>query len=314
MKYWFASFPQPIMAMQMMTMDTSVLHALVIYNPAAGRSRGRKLQATLRLLEAAGCQLVLRETTRHGDAERLARTVDPASCNMIVVAGGDGTINEVANGLIASGLRVPLAIVPLGTANVLAKEIGLGTHPRDVARAILGRRHKVVHLGLANGRHFLQMAGAGIDAHVVQGVNLMLKRRTGELAYVLESLIQAFRYDFPALTVTIDGAAHTARMVVVCNGRHYGGPFVAAPRASIEEAGFQVVMLERGGLGGVLRYGAALALGRLPTLSDVRVIPGRQVRIDGPQGAPVQGDGDIIASLAVEIAPAKATLNLIVPG
>lgn len=289
------------------------LRALVIHNPAAGGRRRRRLAATLRLLEAEGCRIMLCETKGPGDAERLARAIDPATCDMIVAAGGDGTINEVANGLIASGHRVPLAIVPLGTANVLAKEIGLRTGPRDVAGAILRRRSRPVHPGLANGRHFVQMAGAGIDAHVVQGVNLALKRRTGKLAYVVESLVQAFRYDFPLLTVTIDGARHTARMVVVCNGRHYGGPFVAAPEASLAAEEFHVVMLEQGGIGAVLRYGAALLAGRLPYLPDVRVIAGRQIRIEGPLGAPVQGDGDTIASLMVDIGPGRATLDLIVP-
>jgi YegS/Rv2252/BmrU family lipid kinase len=299
-------------AMQSVRTGTA-LRALVIYNPAAGRSRRRRLAATLRLLEAEGCRVMLCETSGPGDAERLARSFDPEACDVIVAAGGDGTINEVANGLIASGHRVPLAIVPLGTANVLAKEIGLECRPRAVAGAILRRHSRTVHPGLANGRHFVQMAGAGVDAHVVQGVSLALKRRTGKFAYVAESLVQAFRYDFPLLTVTIDGTPHAARMVVVCNGRHYGGPFVAAPGASLASGEFHVVMLERGGIGAVLRYGVALLAGRLPYLSDVRVVTGRQVRIEGPDGAPVQGDGDTIASLIVDIAPARATLDLIVP-
>lgn len=287
---------------------------LVIYNPSAGQWRRRRLKATLRTLEGLGGLLTLHETTRPGDAEATAQGLAAKDYDVVVAAGGDGTINEVANGLIkAAGPIPPLAIIPLGTANVLAQEIGLRGQPAAIAEAIIGGERQRVHLGKANGRHFIMMAGVGFDAHVVANVDLALKRHTGKIAYVLETLVQALRYGFPSCRVTIDDKSFDARSVVICNGRHYGGPFVAAPEASLGTPAFEVCLLERGGWTHVLRYGAALVLGRLSSLPDVRILSGRVVRIDGQKGLPVQGDGDIIATLPVEVVVAPETLDLIVP-
>jgi YegS/Rv2252/BmrU family lipid kinase len=287
---------------------------LVIYNPAAGQWRKRRLQTTLAALKGLGCVVHLFATGKAGDAQARAATLTAEDCDVVVAAGGDGTINEVANGLAnASGPVPPLAIIPLGTANVLAQEIGLRGNPRAVARAIAGRARMNVHLGEANGRYFVMMAGVGFDAHVVANVDLALKRRTGKIAYVVETLVQGLRYGFPRCRVTIDGQSHDSCSVVVCNGRHYGGPFVAAPKASLADPAFEVCLLQKGGYRHVIRYGAALVLGRLSLLPDVQILTGRCLRIEGEAGLPVQGDGDIIATLPVDIRVAERTLELVVP-
>ena len=287
---------------------------LVIYNPAAGQWRKRRLQTTLAALKGLGCTITLFATQKAGDAQERAATLTSEECDVVVAAGGDGTINEVANGLANAQHAVPpLAIIPLGTANVLAQEIGLRGNPRAVARAIAQGGRMTVHLGEANGRYFLMMAGVGFDAHVVANVDLALKRRTGKIAYVVETLVQGLRYGFPRCRVTIDGQSHDAYSVVVCNGKHYGGPFVAAPKASLADPAFEVCLLQKGGYRHVLRYGAALVMGRLSALPDVQILTGKSLRIEGDPGLPVQGDGDIIATLPVEIAVAARTLELVVP-
>ena len=287
---------------------------LVIYNPAAGQWRKRRLQTTLAALKGLGCTITLFATQKAGDAQERAATLTSEECDVVVAAGGDGTINEVANGLANAQHAVPpLAIIPLGTANVLAQEIGLRGNPRAVARAIAQGGRMTVHLGEANGRYFLMMAGVGFDAHVVANVDLALKRRTGKIAYVVETLVQGLRYGFPRCRVTIDGQSHDAYSVVVCNGKHYGGPFVAAPKASLADPAFEVCLLQKGGYRHVLRYGAALVMGRLSALPDVQILTGKSLRIEGDPGLPVQGDGDIIATLPVEITVAARTLELVVP-
>jgi len=307
---------------------------LVIYNPAAGQWRKRRLQTTLAALKGLGCAITLFATQKPGDAQERATALTNADCDVVVAAGGDGTINEVANGLAnAAGPVPPLAIIPLGTANVLAQEIGLRGNPRAVARAIANGGRMTVHLGEAitydpsgsasglrsdaaragSGRYFLMMAGVGFDAHVVANVDLALKRRAGKVAYVVETLVQGLRYGFPRCRVTIDGQSHDACSVVVCNGRHYGGPFVAAPKASLAEPAFEVCLLERGGWRHVIRYGIALVLGRLSALPDVQILTGKTLKIEGQAGLPVQGDGDIIAQLPVDIGVAQRTLELVIP-
>ena len=292
-----------------------VRHALVIFNPTAGWRRRRRLDATLRLLEEAGVTCQLAETRGRGDAEALAREAADAARppSLVIAAGGDGTINEVANGLSAGSAPPPLAILPLGTANVLAAEIGLATTPEAVAAAILGGRRLDVKVARANSRAFLLMAGAGFDAHVVEGVRPAVKRLLGKGAYVLETGRQMLRFSFPRYRVTIDGKAYDAASVVVARGRFYGGRHLAAPHARLEADGFQVCLFEKGGRLAVLRYGAALLLGRLPRAAGYRIVPGRHVTVEGPAGDPVQADGDIIARLPVEIDLAPRRLSLVVP-
>ena len=186
-----------------MTVDQRVspLRLTVIFNPTAGARRGRRLEATLRILRDEGCALDLRQTKAAGDAARLARAIDPTATDLVVAAGGDGTINEVINGLVeGGGASAPpaLAIVPLGTANVLAAEIGLGTSPRAIADAVLKGRTVSLSLGEANGRLFALMVGVGFDAQVVRHVDLALKRRIGKAAYLWETLWQLVRFPFPS--------------------------------------------------------------------------------------------------------------------
>ncbi len=150
---------------------------LVILNPTAGRSHRGRFRATLERLRALGCDITLRETVAAGEASALARAADPAAFDGVVAAGGDGTVNEVINGLI--GTPLPLALLPLGTANVLAAEIGLGLAPDTVARAIVEGPQRPIACGRAGDRHFTQMAGVGFDAQVVEHVDLALKRRIG---------------------------------------------------------------------------------------------------------------------------------------
>lgn len=288
----------------------------VIYNPTAGQRRLRRYAAILAALRAAGCEILELPTLRPGDAERLAAALTPAEAEALVVAGGDGTINEAANGLLANevgGRTLPLGVLPLGTANVLAAEIGLRGGPAGVVRCLLHGRSRPVALGRVNGRHFVMMAGVGFDAHVVARVNLRLKRGFGKLAYVAETLRQFLRYGFPLFRVEVDGRVFEAASVVVANGHYYGGRFVMAPDALLEAAELDVVLFRRAGRLHALKYAAALVLGLLPRLPDVSIHKGRRIRITGPAEDPVQADGDVIASLPAEFLVLPDALNLLFP-
>jgi YegS/Rv2252/BmrU family lipid kinase len=294
--------------------ETPAPRLLVIYNPIAGQRHGVRLRRTFRALERAGASLTVIETQRPGDAERAAAKASRRDAEILIAAGGDGTINEVVNGLMAArGPVPPLGIIPLGTANVLAQEIGLKLAGKKIASAILGGRRVNIYPGRANGRYFLMMGGVGFDAEVVAHVDPALKRRAGPLAYLAEALNQSRRYRFETCGGEIDGTPFEARWVVVCNGRHYGGPFVAAPSARLTEPGFSVCLLD-GARFDIARYGMALVLGRLKNQPDVRIVPAHRVRVDSPVGCKVQGDGDIIASLPVEIVAADRPIELVVPG
>ena len=284
---------------------------LLVYNPAAGRGRTR-LGDILRRLEAHGCAVTLRATEGPGDAARIVRT-GSEGYDVVAVAGGDGTINEAANGLADLPNPPALAIIPFGTANVLAWEIGLGIDAARTARTIAEGQPLEVHTGLINGRRFLMMAGVGFDAAVVASVDTRIKRLFGKGAYVWRMVVEMFRYRYPMFTVTVDGVVYRAASAVVAKGHFYGGQFICAPAASLTDPSFEICLFLRGGRWHVLRYSVALALGRLEALSTIRIVRGNDVTIDGPAGAPVQADGELAAELPATIRVSPQRLNLLYP-
>ncbi|MCA0202109.1 MAG: diacylglycerol kinase family lipid kinase [Proteobacteria bacterium] len=288
----------------------SARRILVIFNPAAGGARRTRFDRVVAQLRAASCQVDVIETTGPGHAEALARTVSPSSYDVVAACGGDGTVNEVINGL--EGNDVALGIIPLGTANVLAEEIGLVRTPEKIAATLSEGPIRTVHVGRANGRRFTMMAGVGFDAVVVSRVSLRLKKLLGPFAYVWESMRQAVQYGFHAHEVTIDGVAYRPVSMVACKGRRYGGPFIAAPDASLGEDKFYVVLMNGRGWLSVIRYAIALALGKITAWQDVQLIAAREVIVGGT-GQPVQADGDIIATLPLRIALDPHPVRLVYP-
>lgn len=281
---------------------------VIIFNPTAGRRRRQGYATAVGLLDGRA-DAIHRHTTARGDAEAFARETPKGA--IAVVAGGDGTANEVANGLLAAGGGT-MAIIPLGTANVLAAELGILSIAAAVSAAHSGSTF-ACRPGLANGRGFLMMAGAGFDAHVVAGVSPRLKRLMGKGAYVVETLRQLRRFTFPRYRVTIDGVVHEAASVIVARGHFYGGRFVVAPDARLESEELHVCLFRRGGRWRTVVYALALALGRLHRLADVKIIRACKVIIEGPPGDPVQGDGDLIGRLPVTIELSPISIGLMRP-
>lgn len=283
----------------------------VIYNPTAGWRRRWRFRRVLDGLAALGCSVSVFETTTRGDAESFAQALDTNAFDVVAAAGGDGTVNEVANGLAGRGL--PLAVIPLGTANVLAAEIGMPDTPKAIAQVIAEGAPRPIALGYVDGRRFVQMAGVGFDAHVVAHVTPGLKRALGKLAYVLWSLAGLFRFPFRRYRLTIDGTTFEAASAVIANGRYYAGRYTCAPDARLEEPALKVCLFQTSGRLSVLRYGLALLLGRLDRLPDVRVVSATTIAIEGGDGEPVQGDGDVVARLPLTAGLNGATLDLIFP-
>ncbi|PWC34457.1 lipid kinase [Azospirillum sp. TSO35-2] len=299
----------------------AVRRVLVIHNPTAGGRRARRLRAVVARLEQRGIAVAVTPTGKRGDAEAFARAVDPGDVDAVIAAGGDGTINEVINGLAvhaAAGRPVALGIVPMGTANVLAAELGLPIDADGIAAVLAGGRRAAIWPALANGRVFSLMAGVGLDARVVERVDPRVKRRIGKGAYVLETLVQlAVRPDH-RYRVSLDGGpAEEVASVIVAKGHFYGGRFICAPDARLTEPELHVCLFPRGGRLNALRYVWGVTAGRLARFPDYRVVTARRVRIEGPAGDglfadTVQGDGDVLARLPVEITLAGWTLPVLV--
>ncbi|WP_144185513.1 diacylglycerol/lipid kinase family protein [Elioraea rosea] len=289
---------------------------LLIFNPAAGRRRRRRFERVAGALAEAGVRFTVADTARSGDAERLAREAAGAGERVVVAAGGDGTIAEVANGI--AGTDAALGVIPTGTANVFAHELGLPFRAEAIATMLrAGVTRRVIPgralFGCGRERLFLQMLGVGFDAAVVAALDAALKRRIGKGAYVVETLRQLASWPFPRLSVTIGGATIEAAQVIATKGRFYGGRFLLAPGAMPDAAGITACVFERGGLGAAAIAGLALPLGLVSRLGGFSARRVATLGIDAPPGLPVQADGDLVGVTPVALSDAPAPLPVIVP-
>ncbi|MBU8547107.1 MULTISPECIES: diacylglycerol/lipid kinase family protein [Roseomonadaceae] len=289
---------------------------LIVFNPTAGAGRRRRLSRALDALLRLGLRPEVAETAGPGDARRIAAAAAARGIMLVVAAGGDGTIAEVAAGL--SGSPAALGLLPLGTANVLAWELGLNRTPEAAAQVLAQGKSGLVwpgHARFADGREilFVQMLGAGFDAAVVAALDLRLKRQFGRAAYVLQALREAPRYGYPPITASLDGGvAEVAASVIVTKGRLYAGRHLLAPAARPAAPGFQVVLFRQGGAAAALLAGAALPLGLVPRLPGVVIRPARQVVLTGA-AVPVQADGDPAGLLPVSVEDGATPLRILLP-
>ncbi|MFQ3623654.1 MAG: diacylglycerol kinase family protein [Acetobacteraceae bacterium] len=289
----------------------------MIFNPAAGSRRRRRFERVIGALAEAGLRVTVADTTCSGHAETLAREAARAGDRLVVAAGGDGTIAEVANGLAGSATR--LGVIPIGTANVFAHELGLPFAPAAIARSFAAGRTRAVLPGrarFADGRSrlFVQMLGVGLDAAVVAALDAGLKRRIGKGAYVIETVRQIFAWPYPRLSLRLDGAPAEAAQAIAAKGRFYGGRFPLAPGARPDAPGVTACLFPRGGLWPALRAGLALPLGLLPVLGGVVHRHVSEFEVAGPAGLPVQADGDLAGATPVTVGDADAPLAVVVPG
>jgi diacylglycerol kinase family enzyme len=296
---------------------------LVIYNPAAGQRRATLLWRVLDILNGNGIRFALAETRYPGHAAVLAREAARDGQSLVVAAGGDGTIADVANGLAGTGVRlgVRLGVIPLGTANVLAREMNLPLAPHAVAAALAFGRTRALWPGIAAGagpeRVFVQMLGVGLDAQVVHKLPLGLKRALGRGAYVVQTLREMLRYDYAPIRLRMDGVAAEAGSVIVTKGTLYAGQYMLAPGAKPEEKGFTVALFERNGPWSALMYGAALPLNLLPCAPGLRLVRASRVEILGnpvENGGEVlaQADGDPAGEVPISVRDAEAPIQVVV--
>ncbi|KLK90336.1 hypothetical protein AA309_26080 [Microvirga vignae] len=288
---------------------------LVIHNPTAGRRQRRHLAAVLSELQKEGAEVRLWETASAGDAERAARECG-SDIDVVVVAGGDGTINEAINGLMAREPSQPpaLGIIPTGTTNVLSRDLRIPRQADALAPLLARGMMRDIHVGCANGRYFTLMCGVGMDAHIVSRTSLRLKKKIGKLAYVMQGLREFVAGVPRRYRVEIDGAEVVeASSVIVAKSRLYGGEFQLAPRADIGKPELQVCLFLRGGRLSTLLYIIGMGLGHLDHLPGYRTVAAKAVRITGHDGDPVQLDGDPSGCLPLEIGLGKRRLSVVAP-
>jgi diacylglycerol kinase family enzyme len=293
----------------------------LIFNPTAGKLRGRRSARVVRAvaaLEAQGLRVQAVPTPGPGTAGALAREAVEAGAERVLALGGDGTLNEVASGMIGS--HVPLGVLPAGTANVLGREIGLGGNLFNAIRRLPECVPRRVPTGLleAEGkppRHFLLMAGIGFDAHIVYRLNLPLKARFGQIAYWTSAASEIGRR-LDEFEVFTGGRAYRCSFALASRVRNYAGYLEIASGARLLGDDFELVLFEgRSTLRYYFKYLAAVAARATSNLKGMTFLRAREICFSAPAGSPVyvQVDGEFAGRLPARISIVPDALTLLVP-
>jgi diacylglycerol kinase (ATP) len=297
--------------------------ALLIINPNAGRARKAHLgplDRARKILGEHGIATELANTDGPGAATEIARQAVGNKRGMVIVCGGDGTLNEVVNGL--AGSHVPLALLPAGTANVLAKELGLPWHIERAAAMVARSAHRRVALGMVTteatgsaGRYFMSVGGAGPDGALVRAVNSTLKRSAGTLAFWAEGVRQLGLYNFPRFRVKAGAESVEATLVVVGRTKHYGGPFRITTEANIYGDDFELMLCTTRSRWKYVGYVAMLAAGRLRQAKGAHFLRATTLHCEPIDQAEawVQVDGEPAGKLPAEFRIVPDALTLAVP-
>lgn len=285
----------------------------IIFNPVAGARRHSLLDRLVAALDRDGWHIAVIGTNGPGDATILAAQAALAGDDVIAAAGGDGTIGEVVRGMHGSG--IPLGIVPMGTANVLAAELGLSPRPPDIATTLGTGLLRRLHIPRINGTPFLLMVGAGFDGRVVAAVTPRLKRRFGKAAFVGQGLRALVAPDGGPFDVEIDGARHAAAWAVITNISHYGGPYRIVPDADPGDPSLTAVLFRSTRPAAMFGHLLRIGTGRIRDGDSVSVLRGTEIRIARPGGPPipVQVDGDAAGALPVEIDATGDFVDILTP-
>jgi YegS/Rv2252/BmrU family lipid kinase len=295
------------------------MRACVIFNPTA---RGDKARHFRRHLDEFAAGVALKPTTAPGDACRLAAEAVRDGFDTLVAAGGDGTLNEVLNGLADAPdgfARARLAVLPLGTVNVFARELGLPLNVRAAWQTILNGVERTIDAPFVeqaattgtSRRYFAQMAGAGLDARAISLVDWQMKKRISQFAYVLAGL-KAMREPHPPITVEANGQTVTGELALVGNGRFYGGSLPVFPRAQLDDGLLDLCVFPRVGWGLILRYAFGYLTGRPLVPRDVRELRVPRARLTAAVRVPFEVEGDLCSALPVELGLLPRALRVVV--
>jgi YegS/Rv2252/BmrU family lipid kinase len=286
--------------------------AVIIGNPNSGRAGSREyLERCARILRSGGLGVEVLNTERPDHATELAAS---AGDRLVIAAGGDGTVNEVINGL---GEGATLGILPLGTANVLARELGLPLDVEGACKRLLKGEKIEMDLGVARReqdgveRRFSCMAGIGFDAKVIRAVTPRLKDNLKGLAFALMAFKVLFQENFPPVRVSGDGATHVVPFAIVANAHHYGGVYRVSRPGLLTSGKLEVVLIKRVSL--LLRPDIfASIMARRPLDRSMESFSAREIRAESSEAeVPVQLDGELWGTLPMSFRIEPAAVKVV---
>lgn len=292
----------------------------LIYNPMA---RGGKAKRVRRKLEALGADCTFLPTDGPGAAIRLTEDAIKNGFETIVASGGDGTLNEVVNGIANApdGLkRARLGLVPLGTVNVFAKELCYPVNLKRAWQTVVRGNERLIDLGRAeyeeNGesrvRFFVQLGGAGLDARAIQLVNWSQKQRYLKFAYVIAGF-KALMERQPLMTCEADRREYNGRLVLLGNGKFYGGMLPVFPMANLADEQLHACVFENVKWWTLLRYAMGLVSGNSHPPSSVSFLRSKKFKLHSREPVPFELEGDLIGQLPVTFSVSDQKIRVVVP-
>lgn len=292
---------------------------VLIYNPVAGALRHdlKQIEKLITALEQQGISAVSMPTSHAGHAMELARQAVADDVSVVVVCGGDGTVNEVAQSLV--GTETAIAVWPCGTANVLADELRLPKTVNGLAALIAENQVRTISVGKAvkqeTGwqRYFLLMAGIGLDATIVQNVNPELKKSLGKAAYFASGLNFLFRLPLTPFSINFNEQCHESTFAVVSNAAHYASVFTLAPGAAIDDDKLNVCIFNSRSRLVYLSYAALGMVGAHTYSPGVVYQETGSVHANSNEEALVQIDGDVMGTLPMNFEIVPEALRIYAP-
>jgi len=326
--------------------NESLMRAELIYNPFSGQVVVRhEVDDVIALLSRCGWSVVLQETRKPSEATELARNAVNRGAKVVIAAGGDGTVNEVANGLVDTD--VALGVLPLGTTNSWALQMGIpalnpmlpGTQVAklfagleeqigrplpanyyrkvllDAARVLVEGRIVAVDVGEISGRYFLISAGIGLEAAIVESISLNEKRALGSWAYVLTAIGSAYRYAGTNVRLNLDGKVVNVStpLIVVSNIQLYGGMVAIGAKACVNDGKLDVYIFKGDGFFTLVQHAMKVLSHRHLQDPKVEYYQCREIVVESVRSLPVQVDGEPFTRTPVAIRTVPSSLKVIVP-
>jgi YegS/Rv2252/BmrU family lipid kinase len=291
-----------------------IRHGFLIFNPASGKGQSKleRVEGLVEDLRRRGIEAVPCPTHRPGHATDLSRRAIEQKVDLVIVWGGDGTLNEVASGMLGS--QVPLGLLPGGSVNVFARATGIPLRLGKAMEALERAKPRPIPVGMAGGgRPFLLMAGIGLDAEVIRRLGAGFKRVAGALAFWIRGFSLLATYPFCPFLVRIGEQEYTATSAIAGKLPYYGGRYVLTPDATLDEPKLDVVIFQGRGGAAYLRYLAGVLSGLHLRFKDVQHVKTDRLEIEAEASIYHQLDGELAGSSSVEISVRPRALRVLLP-
>ncbi|SET71951.1 lipid kinase, YegS/Rv2252/BmrU family [Natronincola peptidivorans] len=286
---------------------------LFIINPIAGKNKGAKILPIIKeVLDKRKVAYELIETTKAGEAEKIAKEAVSKKHAVIVAVGGDGTIHEVLNGMIGSNKA--LGIIPAGTGNDLSRTLKLPENPESALELILEGKTKKIDLGKIGEKHFINFASVGLDAVIASEANNIKRWIAGKGAYILAALKGISTFKSRKVQFVIDDKImlEEVMMITVCNGVFYGGGMKVAPEADLEDGLFDVYVIKAMNKLKLLLLFPTIYMGKHVKYQEVSFYRAKTVTIFSDKQIQINADGEIIENKPLVFEILHRSLEIII--